>query len=334
MINLNEIQLEQLNNKFYQIKTNFGGKNELFPFFYANRNKIYELFANIFHKIYLLNFEKINISRNEFLKQEEVYITETEFKNLSMEFFSTIDNEYLKKLQVDFDYSELMEKQNELQNSDANGIFNQYTGKITLKNTNTLNDCRIFAHEYAHKLSHKNDNTNQLVFGEMIAIFIEFKFLDFLNNKGYNNFDISKIKFKRFEQCFNDMSLFLLIYPLYCIYNAKGKITNEDINKLILQKIIMYGNENNVIANLNSIINSPNINLKWRHSFGTVLACCLNQNYISYRDCYSIIESAKILEFNELAPKLLCYSNSEMIGYVEKEFESYIKPQNTNSLKH
>lgn len=195
-------------------------------------NKHFDLFK-------MIGSDEINLK-----PQEKISGLET--LNLVTEFLSELGGNYLYYFtrtfnEGNFDFHNIDEVDSKRVKNEC-GLFS-----YTVKFNGTIKDPSVIVHEFFHYLNIDNYKLAP-IFSEFISIFMENKFLDFLDNKCYSREDIAKLRLHRYEDfssCCNKLNLqsdFL---------NLKKKIGYLDDDSYDF--ISMYGEE----------LNFPNLTKKY-----------------------------------------------------------------------
>ena len=127
----------------------------------------------------------------------EEKVSGVETLDLVTSFLAELDGDYLQCFTKSFNEGRF-DFYNDLENNDKKirGICS-YEG-YTVNFNGTISDSRTIIHEFFHSLNIKNYKLAP-IFSEMISIFMENKFLDFLNTKGYSRNDIAKSRLARYN---------------------------------------------------------------------------------------------------------------------------------------
>lgn len=131
----------------------------------------------------------------------EEKISGVETLDLVTSFLAELDGDYLQCFTKSFNEGRF-DFYNDLENNDKKiKDMCNYEG-YTVNFNGTVCDSYAIIHEFFHSLNIRNYKLVP-IFSEMISIFMENKFLDFLNTKGYSRNDIAKLRLARY----NDFSV-------------------------------------------------------------------------------------------------------------------------------
>lgn len=239
---------------------------------------------------------------------------------LTREYFKSINRGYSRKLVKDI-LSRKVETANELSGNFflyQNGDF-----RIVISNDLTLMDSYILGHEYTHKLAIKNlkkhkKNPLHKVSSEIVATLNEMKYLDFLQENGFSEYEIELIR--NYQKCHfqEDMAAFLFCEPLLDSYLTYGKLTSEIMNHLL--DYPYYKNIEDVNYELKFIEEYPGKikeYLDYVHPTAMMVASFLHQQNIDKKELNQMIERISLNQGEYIFPKV---SQEQLVDAVKKEF--------------
>lgn len=188
-------------------------------------------------------------------------------------------------------------------------------------------DGKCIVHEFFHYLNISNSNLSDL-FSEFISIYMENKYLDFLETKGYSKTDILKAELKRYLDFFDGQQDLFYETLILNVEEKLGAIKEQDYDFLNSYKdyflkdinIDIYYKNINVALNKLRNIDNKNINIKnkfspnyaFRYFFGVLLSSYLFtsddglvtsrvlhlNNKLSNNEILSFFDGFKLLDIN------------------------------------
>ena len=200
--------------------------------------------------IAVINFFKDEIKLN----YDEIDIKET--INLVREFLGGIDQEYLNKFNKylsDGTFDLFLPEDDLYKRSKCPVTFPKYDKNINIPVRYNYDDGGALIHEFFHYLN----DTDELVgvrdiFTEMISIYYEIRFYQFLNKKGYNIINFYYEIYDRIYNSLDSAQNLCFTSSTFDIYNNIGDITEEDINFIDKYRNLYTSNTNKIIKFYNS----------------------------------------------------------------------------------
>ena len=249
--------------------------------------------------------------------------------DLVTKFLSNLGEDYLEYFKESFNngYFDFHNSFDE----DEQNIKNQCNNKnYSVKFTGTINDSTCVIHEFFHSLNSSNSKVAP-VFSEVISIYMENKFLDFLIENGYSRTDVAKSRILRyidFWNCHNELSIesdFLNLknHLGYLDENSYSFINehSKELNFYNMKKedFLMYLNY------LNKLMDNKKFNpdYSFRYFIGTAYS-----SYLLMQDD----SLDKVLALNEYMMQPMEYTDVEtafrILGIKQKDDTCFIKATN------
>lgn len=183
------------------------------------------------------------------LEYESMEITET--VSLVKKFLGSIDASYEKK----FDRSltdgtfDIFHKEN-LENDRLDYPICQESGRTTinLPIQNTIADGAVIIHEFMHytNSNFKNIGTRE-VFTELISIYWELRYYQFLSKIGYGDIHFKQELYERLDDTFNAANNVVFSGSALDIYHNTGNINRNNIKFMDKYRRLYRQNTNNII---------------------------------------------------------------------------------------
>lgn len=167
--------------------------------------------------------------------------------NLVREFLGTIDKDYVKlfdKSLVDGTFDIFLPEDDLVERPDEPITTPVPEASIYIPVQNTIEDGAIIVHEFFH---YTNDIEELVgvreIFTEMISIYFEQRYFNFLCDKGYNSINFDRAIYFRINNSFNSADNLCYTGSIFDIYNYGGKISHKNIKELDKYRGLLY-NEN------------------------------------------------------------------------------------------
>ena len=183
------------------------------------------------------------------LKFDEMDIKET--LNLVREFLANVDKKYLEVFDRSlsdgtFDLflpeDDLVERPNEPVTTP------KPQANINVPITYTIEDGAIIIHEFFHFLNDTDDLVGvREIFTEMISIYYEFRYYQFLLEKGYNSKIFYKEIYKRIDSTFCSAEKLCFTASVLDIYHNTGDINEQNIEFLDSYRNLYKSNMDSII---------------------------------------------------------------------------------------
>ena len=246
--------------------------------------------------------------------EQDVYETET--IDLVFEFLNCIDKKYSQSFNqsiIDGSFAFLDSNEN-LENLSDHSYIKQNKKLYDVLLNNNITDGERIVHEFFHYLNNKK-YLSLPYFSELISIYMENEYLDFIKTKGYSKTDIATTRLYRYldynyvcNKLYYDSIFLNLKKELGYIDESTYQFINEYKESLNFPDI----SQNKYIAKLRNIaknINKFNPDVSYRYFFGTAYSSYLLNNkdgldrVLSLNDCLmkknlSIIDSFEMLGLN------------------------------------
>ena len=248
---------------------------------------------------------------------------------VKMDFFNKVDlvKDFFKSINMDID----VEKS--LQDGTINPSFIEFNyedmsaymkkgrtnidvndnGDVTFPNSGMLLDSIVMVHELGHYTNRLNHSPQSAIMSEVVAIYTELQFYDYLSNLGYDNethffkdFRLKDTK-KLAQKCLSSISL-LLTYMKY------GTLNEENYYK-------MFPN-NNYLDSLNKINDKHDfysISMNMNYTVGFLMATYL---YGKTKEDFSFTENINV--FNKHLNEHSFYENLNMLGVPNFDKENVV----------
>lgn len=274
-------------------------------------------------------FYNVCFTLNEAFKNYRFKDVEIEKDFVKMDFFNKVNlvKDFFKSINMNID----VEKS--LQDGTINPSFTEFNyenikdymkkgrtnidvndnGDVSFPNSGMLLDSIVMTHELGHYANRLNHTSQSAIMSEMVAIYTELQFYDYLSNLGYDNevrffknFRLKDTK-KLSEKCLSSISL-LLTYMKY------GTLNEENYYK-------MFPN-NNYLDSLNKINDKYDfysISMNMNYTVGFLMATYL---YGKTKEDFSFTENINV--FNKHLNEHSFYENLNMLGVSNFDKENMV----------
>ncbi len=246
---------------------------------------------------------------------------------VKMDFFNKVDlvKDFFKSINMDIDVEKSLqdgtinpsfiefnyEDMDAYMKKGRTNIDSNDNGDVTFPNSGMLLDSIVMVHELGHYTNRLNHTSQSAIMSEVIAIYTELQFYDYLSNLGYDkeihffkDFRLKDTK-KLAQKCLSSISL-LLTYMKY------GTLNEENYYK-------MFPN-NNYLDSLNKITDKHDfysISMNMNYTVGFLMATYL---YGKTKEDFSFTENINV--FNKHLNEHGFYENLNMLGVPNFDKES------------
>ena len=220
------------NMKYSNLNDGIDGylKNYEDTFYVSNLDFAINLIRTGGKKLNLRNTTNYNVE-NQGLEEK---VSGVETLDLVTSFLAELGGDYLQCFTMSFNEGRF-DFYNDLGNNDKKiKDICSYEG-YTVNFNGTISDSCTTIHEFFHSLNINNYKLAQ-IFSEMISIFMENKFLDFLNTKGYSRTDIAKLRLVRYNDFSSTWSELLLESDFLNLKNKIGYLEEDSYDFIAMHE--------------------------------------------------------------------------------------------------
>lgn len=192
---------------------------------------------NLFHYFYEISNEYLE-SVEDLLPEEhlEIEYSKMDIKesiSFVKEFLSTIDKKYLDifdKSLNDGTFELFLPEDDLVDRPDYPITTPMPQASINIPVSNTIEDGVIIIHEFFHYLNDSEDIIRvRDIFTEMISIYFELRYYQFLINKGYDDIALNNEIYDRIDNSFDSANTLCFSSSSLDIYNNTGNINRKNI---------------------------------------------------------------------------------------------------------
>lgn len=168
------------------------------------------------------------------------------------EFLGTISSDYVKdfdKALVDGTFDIFLPEDDLIERPDEPISTPKPFANINIPASLTIEDGAVIVHEFFHFLNdiENVDCSTREYFTELISIYYEIRYMQFLVNKGFDISNLYKALYYRLDATFDSANNLVYSAGVLDVYNNAGKVTTKEVSFVNKFRKIYKGNIRNMV---------------------------------------------------------------------------------------